>query len=244
MESTIYNQILSAKKAGKKLLAVLLDPDKVNLEDIATAIAKIESAKAAYIFVGGSTVALGITEICVQEIKKHTQIPVVLFPGDYSQLTARADAALFLSLVSGNNPEYLIQQHIKSVPFFLKNKLESIATAYVLINGGTHTATQKVSNTEALSQNDVSLITHTCIAAEMQGKKAIYLEAGSGAKIPVAEKIIKSVAKKCFVPLIVGGGIRTKEALENAYKNGADIVVIGTAFEENPDVFENLWTEK
>ncbi len=237
---SILNEILTRKKNGLKSLAVLLDPDKLQLDTIANSIQKINDSPANLIFIGGSTVAPGVTDICVKEIKKHTQLPLILFPGDYTQLTPNIDAVLFISLLSGRNPEYLIDQHIKSVPFLQKHKTECIPTGYILIDGGTTTATQKVSNTLPIPQQDVEFIKNTALAGEYKGKQLIYLEAGSGAKTAVSPQIIRAVSKNCNTPIIVGGGLRSKEAIQTAFDNGADIAVIGTIFEEDTSFLKGL----
>ncbi len=229
----IYNKLLQAKNKEEKLLAVLLDPDKLKIIDIKTTIFKINENDIDFIFVGGSTVKNGITEKFIKEIKQHTEIPVVIFPGDYSQITNYADAILFLSLLSGRNPEYLIEQQLKSVPEIQRSNLEVIPTGYILIDGGIETAVQKVSNTLPISQDQEEKIVHTACAGMYLGKKIIYLEAGSGAILPVDPNIINSVKRKIDIPLIVGGGIRSQKQLKLAFDNGADLVVIGTAFEEN-----------
>ncbi|WP_152286266.1 geranylgeranylglyceryl/heptaprenylglyceryl phosphate synthase [Flavicella marina] len=242
MQHSVLHTIYEAKKANKKLLALLLDPDKLDIHKLENLVSKINQSKADYIFIGGSTVAEGATEKLVISLKSYINIPIVLFPGDYSQLTPKVDAVLFLTLLSGRNPEYLIEQQVKSIPFFKTNATESIATGYILIDGDTTTSTQKVSNTKPISQQNSSLIEHTAIAGEMKGNKLIYLEAGSGAKTPVHSEIIKTVSENCTIPIIVGGGLRTIAAIKSAYSNGADMVVIGTAFEEDVDFFEKLWT--
>ena len=238
--NSVYTKILSSKKKGKKLLAILLDPEKIDLSTISETIKKINEKKIDFIFVGGSTVKNGITDIVVQKIKLLTTISIVLFPGDYSQITNRAEAILFLSLLSGRNPEYLIEQQIKSVPLLQNSKLEVIPTGYILVEGGVETAVQRVSKTQPISQNKIEKITNTACAGMFMGNKLIYLEAGSGAKTPVSKEIINSVNQKINVPLIVGGGIKTKKQLETAYNNGADLVVIGNGFEENSSLLFQL----
>tara|TARA_B100000809_G_scaffold32497_2_gene28412 strand:+ start:30584 stop:31306 length:723 start_codon:yes stop_codon:yes gene_type:complete len=240
MRNSILQDILKAKKQGKKLLAVLLDPDKLRLSKVEKIIFKINNSSIDYIFIGGSNVAKGLTEKCVLKIKQHTEIPVILFPGDYSQLTPQVDAILFLALISGRNPEYLIEQQIKSIPFLEKNKVECIPTGYILIDGGTTTATQKVSNTNPILQEEVQLIEHTALAGQYLGKQLIYLEAGSGAKKPISDAIIKKVSQTCTIPIIVGGGLRSKEMIEKAFDHGADLVVIGTILEEDKNFLQNV----
>jgi len=233
MTKNILEQIKKSKQNGGKLLAILLDPDKLTFNKLSEIIAKINKDKVNFIFVGGSAVTNGITDVFIKNIKKLTSIPIVLFPGDFTQLTNHADTVLFLSLLSGRNPEYLIEQQIKSVNFLKKSSLEIIPTGYILIEGGVETSVQKVSKTNPIPQENIDEIVSTSLAGQFLGKQIIYLEAGSGAKIPVEPKIINAVTKSLDIPLIVGGGIRTKLQLQNAYKNGADIVVIGTAFEDN-----------
>lgn len=236
MTNSILEIIQIATKNGKKLLSILLDPDKTSMEEITFISKKIEKLKANFIFVGGSFVENGTTDLFVKTLKKHTKIPIILFPGDYSQVTNQADALLFLSLLSGRNPEYLIEQQIKSVPFLRNSTLEIIPTGYILIDGGTKSSVLKISKTVPISQDNIELATATAIAGMYKGKQLIYLEAGSGAKNPVNSRLISEVKKNIRIPLIVGGGIKTKEQLDNAYNHGADMVVIGTAFENNIDL--------
>lgn len=236
MTDSILVNIQKSSKKGEKLLAILLDPDKTKLDEISIISKRIENIKANFIFVGGSFVKKGVTGIFVEKLKEHTNIPIVLFPGDYSQVTNNADGLLFLSLLSGRNPEYLIEQQIKAVPFLKDSNLEIIPTGYILIDGGINSSVLKVSKTTAISQNNIQLAVETAVAGMYKGKQLIYLEAGSGAKTVVNEKLISEVKKNISIPLIVGGGIKTKEQLNTAYNNGADLVVIGTAFENNIDL--------
>jgi len=238
--NSIYSKILSSKQKGEKLLAVLLDPDKLDLGEIEMSANNIDPKKVDFIFIGGSTVKNGITEAFVKKLKTYTEIPLVLFPGDYNQINDYADAILFLSLLSGRNPKYLIEQQVRSVPLLQKTKLEIISTGYILIDGGVETAVQKVSETTPISPKNMVQIVHTACAGMYLGSQLIYLEAGSGAKDPVDANVIKSVKKEIRIPLIVGGGIRTKQQLETAYQNGADLVVVGTAFEENMNILKQI----
>ena len=236
----IYQNILQAKKKGKKLLAVLIDPEKIDLENIPSFFEKVHQSIATYIFVGGSTDKDNQIEIVVSKIKKVTYLPVLLFPGDVSQITNTADGILFLSLLSGRNPEYLIEQQIKAAPILKNTNLEILPTGYILVDGGKETATQKVSNTKPIPQENKDLIINTALAGEFSGKKLIYLEAGSGATKVVSQKIIREVSESISIPIIVGGGIRSKQQLVNAFKAGADLVVIGTVFENDENFFNQL----
>ena len=236
----LYQDILSAKQKGEKLLAVLIDPENVDVKDLPSFFEKIHRSIVTHIFVGGSTDKKRQTEEVVITIKNITNLPVILFPGDYTQITNKADGILFLSLISGRNPEYLIEQQVQSIPLLKQSGLEILPTAYILIDGGVETTVQKVSNTKPIAQDNIDLIVNTAIAGVFSGKKLIYLEAGSGAMEMVKQNSIKAVKKEISVPLIVGGGIRSKEQLELAYISGADLVVIGTAFENDASFFEKL----
>lgn len=233
MEISILNFIQVAAKKGNKLLTILLDPDKTKIKALPAIVNRIENLKANFIFVGGSFVKNGTTENFVKALKKLTEIPIILFPGDYSQITNYADGILFLSLLSGRNPEYLIEQQIKAVPYLKNTSLEIIPTGYILIDGGVKSSVLKVSNTTPISQNNIDLVVNTAIAGEYKGKQLIYLEAGSGAKNPVNINLITTVKQQITIPLIVGGGIKTKQQIQTAFNSGADIVVIGNAFENN-----------
>ena len=226
----ILNGIREAMASGKKLLAVLIDPDKFK-NSSAPEFFKNLPFVTTHIFVGGSTVEIGLTEETVKAIKAETDLPVVLFPGDISQITSQADGILFLSLISGRNPEYLIGQQVRSVPQLRNSGLEIIPTGYLLIDGGKETAVQRVTQTLPLSQQEVDQIINTALAGEFSGKKLIYLEAGSGAAFSVSREIISEVKAAIRIPLIVGGGIRTEEQMQDAYAAGADMVVMGTVFE-------------
>ena len=218
----------------KHSLALLLDPEKAELSRLPIS----ESCFPDYIFVGGSTG--GDPTEFVRNLKSQisnlkSPIPIILFPGNSSQFTPEVDAVLYLSLLSGRNPEYLVGQQIKSARAIREAKVDFVPTAYILIDGGVETSTMRVTDTQPIPQTDIDTIVDTCIAAEMMGKQLIYLEAGSGAINPVSPEIIQAVRAKTSVPLIVGGGIRTPEAMNAAYAAGADIVVIGNHFEEKPE---------
>lgn len=235
-----YQNILLSRLRGERLLAVLIDPEKMKPESASGFLLKVNSSIATHIFVGGSTVDGQDTEILVQEIRKHTQLPIFLFPGDVTQITDRADVLLFLSLISGDNPDYLINKHVQSISKLRNSTLEVIPTGYILIENGKETSVQKITQTKPISRENLQQIVDTAKAGELLGMKLIYLEAGSGALDPITSEIISSVKQDLNVPLIVGGGIRTKTALQNAYDAGADLVVIGTAFEENEEFFNEI----
>lgn len=231
---TFYQHIQTAQTQGRRLLAILIDPDGFEVEH-AFAKAYLEKipSQTTHILVGGSTNASQTIEAVVTLLKELTVLPIILFPGDFTQITPKADAILFLSLLSGRNPEYLIGQQVKGAPHIKNSRLEVIPTGYILIDGGKETAVQRVSETLPMSQENRDAIVNTALTGQYLGKKCIYLEAGSGANIPVSINIIKAVREHIEIPLIVGGGIRSQQALEDAYQAGATMVVIGTAFEKD-----------
>ncbi|MDW5287251.1 geranylgeranylglyceryl/heptaprenylglyceryl phosphate synthase [Formosa sp. PL04] len=226
--------------SNKKQLAILIDPEKIRLSDVEKFVNKINKSVANYIFVGGSTVPVDLTEPLVLEIKQHTKLPVILFPGDVAQITNKANALLFLSLLSGRNPAYLIGKHVEAIPRLKETSLEIIPTGYLLIENGEMTTIQKVTETEPMPSKQIENIVNTALAGELLGMRLMYLEAGSGAKSPVSPEIIKAVSSDLTIPLIVGGGIRSKAQMELAFDAGANIVVIGTALEKNEDLFNDL----
>lgn len=235
---TIRQQILEAKSNGQKLLAVLLDPDKIVLENLNHLIDKINQSPATHIFVGGSIVQNNILEELIAALKQETNLPIILFPGDPSQISPKADGILFLSLLSGRNPDYLIEYQVQAAPILKKTNLEVISTGYILIESGNETAVARVSKTKPLSRENLDLVLATAQAGEMLGNQLIYLEAGSGAKQSVPTEMIEMISQNIKIPVIVGGGIVDLHGIQKAYKAGADLVVIGTAFENNSHFFE------
>lgn len=240
MKQTMYKDIVKAKKDNQKLLAVLIDPDKIEIDHIPEFFKKVHTSIITHVFVGGSTDVEKKMETVVKTIKNHTHLPVLIFPGSHEQITEAADGILFLSLLSGRNPKYLIEQQVQSAEKLINTSLEIIPTGYILIDGGVETAVQRVSETQPISQENHQTILHTALAGQFSGKQLIYLEAGSGAKKKVKPEIIQEVSNQLQIPLIVGGGIRSKKQLNEIYEAGANLVVIGTAFEENEDFLEEL----
>ena len=243
--TNIYNAILQAKTENRKLLAILLDPDKIVWGNLEYLIEKIYQSPATHIFIGGSHVQNNILDELILKIRQNSTLigqdalPIVLFPGNPSQISANADAILFLSLISGRNPDYLIEHQVNAVPILKKTQLEIISTGYLLIESGNETAVARVSNTKPLDRNNSDYVMHTAQAGEMLGNKLIYLEAGSGAKQAIPFEMIKKVSNNIEIPLIVGGGIIDLQGIQNAYEAGSDLVVIGTAFENDPDFFNH-----
>ncbi len=237
--TNIYNDILKAKAENEKLLAILLDPDKIVWENIDALLEKINQSPATHIFVGGSLVLTQKIDDLIIKLKQNCNLPVILFPGNPSQISSHADGILFLSLISGRNPDYLIEHQVNAVPFLKQTNLEIIPTGYILIDGGNETAVSRVSKTKPLARTNIEYILQTAQAGEMLGHKLIYLEAGSGADYAVSEKIIKLVSQNTAIPLIVGGGITDFKEIQKAHSAGADLVVIGTAFENDFNFFNS-----
>lgn len=239
----IYQDILLAKQDGKQLLAVLIDPEKTSIEQLPTLVKLIHQSIATHIFVGGSTDQHNTIEPVIVALKKATMLPIIIFPGSANQVTNKADGILFLSLISGRNPEYLIEQQVQSAIQIKESSLEVLPTGYILVDGGKESAVERVSSSKPICQTNSELILRTALAGEFSGKKIIYLEAGSGAKNPVKSSIISLVKENLTIPLIIGGGIQTVHQLTTAYAAGADLVVIGTAFEKDPTFFNIIKKE-
>jgi phosphoglycerol geranylgeranyltransferase len=237
-DNTIYDQIRQARSENQKLLAILIDPDKVVWADLEYIINKINESPATHIFIGGSLVETSRIDELIIRLKKKVNLPMVLFPGNPSQISKEAHAILFLSLISGRNSDYLIGHQVKAAPILKRTQLEVIPTGYILIGSGNETAVQRVSKTEPLDRANLELVLATAQAGEMLGNKLIYLEAGSGAKQAVPLKMIDLISKNIEIPLIVGGGIVDLLGIKKAHDSGADLVVIGTAFERDFDFFE------
>ena len=235
----IYQELLQSKLANKKLLAILIDPDKVATESVSLLAEKIIQSPATHIFVGGSSFDGHHLDEIVIGLKEKITLPIVLFPGNPSQISAEADGILYLMLLSGRNPDYLVEHQIDAVPILEQINLEVISTGYILIESGSETAVERVSKTKPLPKDNIEYISQTAKAGELIGNKLIYLEAGSGAENAVPLEIIKSVSQRILIPLLVGGGIRSKKQIEDAYAAGADLVVIGTAFENDINFFDN-----
>ncbi|MGZ3883893.1 MAG: geranylgeranylglyceryl/heptaprenylglyceryl phosphate synthase [Bacteroidia bacterium] len=213
----------------KAVLSVLIDPDKFN----PALISLCANSKVKFFLVGGSRLKKNNLGAVITAIKKRSSKPVIIFPGDETQLSASADGLLLLSLVSGRNPDYLIGKQVKAASKIRQSKLATLPTAYMLIDGQTVSSTQQITNTTALPRNDLKLITDTAIASELLGFRAIYLEAGSGAKEEVRSNIIRKVKAAVKLPVLVGGGIDSYAKAKKAVEAGANVVVVGNALEKN-----------
>lgn len=217
----------------KKQIALLIDPDKHTEDSLSKLLEIAKQAQVDLIFVGGSLLSKPIAPV-ITACKEKTQLPTIIFPGNALQVSPEADALLFLTLVSGRNPEFLIGQQIQAAPVIQKYNLTTIPTAYILIDGGNVTSVEYISNTKPIPRSKTDIATATALAAKYMGMQAVYLEAGSGAQNPVPQEITKAVKQTSQLITIVGGGIRNEEAARKAFDAGADIVVIGSVAEENP----------
>ena len=236
----IYTNILKSKKEGKKLFAILVDPDKQNSEELLFTIENANQSNVDYFFVGGSLLIHDTLEKCIQKIKENSSIPVVLFPGNTMQVSQNADAILFLSLISGRNPDMLIGKQVITAPILKQTSLEIISTGYMLVDSGTPTTVSYISNTNPIPYEKNDIAACTAMAGELLGLKLIYADGGSGALNPISAKMIQEISENINTPLIVGGGICSAEkAIENC-NAGADIIVVGNAIEKDPKLIKEI----
>ena len=229
------------RRIGKKSIAVLIDPDKA--EDVIRLKHLVHLANencVDFFFVGGSLITMPNLAEVIQVIKEDVNIPVVLFPGSAMQIDPSADAILFLSLISGRNPDLLIGQHVQAAPILKNNHMEVMPTGYMLISSGRTTSVAYISNTTPIPEDKYSLAACTALAGEMLGLKLIYLDAGSGAEREISARMISAVRKSITVPMIVGGGINTPQKALSALEAGADMIVIGNALEKSPDLLTEI----
>jgi phosphoglycerol geranylgeranyltransferase len=240
MSKAIYHSLTERKQLQKKSFAVLVDPDKVNDQNMEDLIAIAADAGVDYFLVGGSLVISNYLDDCVKLIKNRCNIPVILFPGSPSQVSKYADALLYLSLISGRNPELLIGQHVVSAPVVKQSGLEIIPTGYMVIDGGAPTTVSYISNANPLPSDKNEIAMCTAMAGEMLGMKLIYMDAGSGARKPIAESMIEKVSGCIEVPLIIGGGITDPEKAYLNCKAGADVIVVGNAIEKDPSLIKEM----
>lgn len=231
---SVYSTILSHKQQSAKLLAILIDPDKEKV--YLPLLSKLKQAD--LVFVGGSTGEN--VEPCIAMLREHTNAPLIIFPGNASQFSPQADALLFLTLLNARTADMLIEPHVQMAIPIHKSGIEAIPMGYILIDGGRKSSVEIVSNCDPIPQSEIGRIVSTAIAGQLLGKQLIYLEAGSGAKMSISPDIIRVVRAELQVPLIVGGGICTPNAMLQAFEAGADIVVIGNHFEQHPDEIDNF----
>ena len=233
----LLKEIQARKATNRKSLAILVDPDKI--EDISSLNSLVALSKECYVdffFVGGSLLTVDNLGNVINRLKESCDIPVIIFPGNNMQINSSADGILFLSLISGRNPDFLIGQHVNAAPLLKKSKLEVISTGYMLINAESTSAVSYMSNTMPIPPDKYSIASSTALAGEMLGMQLIYMDAGSGAKNCITPKMIRKVSENISLPLIIGGGISSAKLAGEALEAGADVIVIGNAIEKNPDL--------
>lgn len=240
MRTHIYNSIYKACQKKQKGFAVLIDPDETDTPELEKLILLSHQAGVDYFFVGGSLVVTDRIVHIIQYLKQNSTIPVIIFPGSVQQVCAEADAILFLSLISGRNPDLLIGNQILAAPFVKKSGLEAISTGYMLVDGGAPTTVSYISNTQPIPNDKNDIAVCTAIAGELLGMKLIYMDSGSGAKKAIPAEMLSAVSNNISIPLIVGGGIRTPEKAYENCQAGADIIVVGNAIENDTTLIKEI----
>lgn len=240
IDNGVYRSIVDNKANNKKQFAILIDPDKLKLKHLDQLITASSDGGLDYFLIGGSLIMNNQLDEVLIKIKKECDIPMILFPGNSYQLSYRADALLFLSLISGRNPELLIGKHVVTAPFLKISPLEIIPCGYMLVDGGKHTTVQYMSNTSPIPSDKPDIAMSTAMAGEMLGLKLIYLDAGSGALNPVPTEMIGGVSDVLDIPLIVGGGIKTPQEMQERYHAGADLIIVGNAIEHDQGLISEM----
>lgn len=232
----ILEDFQQAKASGQKKFVVLIDPDKVRLGNMDQVLDNAVRARVDYFFIGGSLIVNNMLDQCLLAIKERSRIPMILFPGNSFQLSWKADAILFLSLISGRNADLLIGNHVIAAPYLKLSPLEILPTGYMLVDGGAATSVLYMSNTRPIPAHKEDIAICTAMAGEMLGLRMLYMDAGSGAPAPISENLIESVSGAISIPLIVGGGIRTPEKAAANARAGADVIVVGNSIEKDPEL--------
>lgn len=235
----IYQSILNNTNNGVKMFGVLIDPDKQNVRELIETVHVCNNSDVDFFFVGGSIITNGDIKKTTRLIKENSNKPVIIFPGNPDQITDYADAILFLSLISGRNPEFLIGHQVTAAPLLKKTDLEIIPTGYLLVDCGTTTTAIYVSDTNPIPHSNAEIAANTALAGEYLGLKLTYIDGGSGAKKCISKTMVSKTKNAKNGPLIIGGGIRTPQAAQEIFKAGADVIIVGNGAEEN----RNLITE-
>lgn len=235
----VYDQIQATYRNNEKQFAILLDPDKFSGKSMDQLKTTFNEVSPDIILVGGSLISTNTFDF-INKIKAFTNIPITIFPGSSSQYTANADAILFLSLLSGRNPEFLISHHVASAPLIKANNTETIPTGYILIDGGRITSVQYISQTQAIPSDKSDIAIATALAGQYLGMKLIYMDAGSGASVPIPQKMIKEVKSQIDIPLMIGGGLNSYQKIKEACQAGADIIVVGNALEKDISLLKSF----
>lgn len=230
---TTYDRLLKVRQERGAGYFVLLDPDKNDLESLPSFIREATEAGADGFLVGGSLMLTNVFEDHLRTVKQNTSVPVIIFPGSIMQVSPLADAILFLILISGRNPDYLIGNQVIAAPIIRRSGLEALSTGYMLIEAGNTTSAEFMSNTKPIPRDKPDIALAHALAAELIGMKLVYLDAGSGARESVSDEMLRTIAQRCSLPIIVGGGIRTPEDARKKVEAGASFVVTGTITELN-----------
>lgn len=238
--SSIYQALTNKKNEGLKQFAVLIDPDKYGPDQLLDLINLSNAVGVDYFLVGGSLMTSDRLEAVLDMVGSASDIPSILFPGSPMQINGKADGILFLSLISGRNPEMLIGHHVVAAPYLKATNLEVLSTGYMLVDSGRGTTASYMSNTTPIPADKPEIAACTAMAGEMLGLKLIYLDGGSGAQNVVNTRMIHAVSGQIEVPLIIGGGITNADGVKAAWDAGADLVVVGNALENNPDLLKEI----
>ncbi|MBL4669459.1 MAG: geranylgeranylglyceryl/heptaprenylglyceryl phosphate synthase [Flavobacteriales bacterium] len=236
----VYQSILNNTNNGVKMFGVLIDPDKQNVKELLDTVKLCNNSAVDFFFVGGSIITQGDMQKTTRLIKENTTKPIIIFPGNPDQISKYADAILFLSLISGRNPEFLIGHQVSAAPLIKKSNLEVIPTGYLLVDCGTTTTAIYVSDTLPIPHNNAEIAANTALAGEYLGLNLTYIDGGSGAKKCISTSMISKTKAAKNGPLIIGGGIRTPQAAEEIYKAGADIIIVGNGAEKNRDLIKEI----
>ncbi len=239
-QNRLYGRIKQAREQGEKLFVVLIDPDKTEGADLERLLDLASGGMVDILLVGGSLMVQDGLDACLAHVKAHSPTPVVLFPGSTFQINRRADGILFLSLLSGRNADLLIGQQVIAAPYLRSSGIEVLSTGYVLVDGGVPTTVSYMSNTQPIPFDKPDIAMSTALAGQMLGMGMIYLDAGSGARRPVSDAMIRKVRAAIDIPLIVGGGIRSPERARAGVEAGADIIVVGNILEKEPTLLAEM----
>jgi len=239
--SAILQHLQNLKANQESELVVLVDPDKAERKQIQYLVERCEQVGISHLLIGGSYVPQGKTSQLLKWIREvSVPMKLVIFPGHPDQISSEADALLLLSLLSGRNPDYLIGHHVQSANRLQESGLDLISTAYILIDGGKTTAVQYISNTQPIPPQEIALACSTALAGEQLGMKLVYMDAGSGALLPIPTDLIEEVSGTTLLPLVVGGGMRTPKELQERAIAGAQWLVVGNALEKDPGLLQEM----
>ncbi|MEI7810921.1 MAG: geranylgeranylglyceryl/heptaprenylglyceryl phosphate synthase [Ignavibacteria bacterium] len=229
----VYNYLDARIKTNGAACLILIDPDKISGQKLVDFVRECEVSGVDGLLVGGSLIINGNLARTIDTIKKSSALPAIIFPGSVSQVTPEADAMLFISLISGRNAEHLIGEHVMVSPLIKNYNIETISTGYMLIESGQVTTAEYISGSKPIPRNKPEIAMATALAAQYLGMKMVYLEAGSGAQLPVPDEMVKIVSSALDIPVIVGGGIRDASTARQKVEAGAKIVVTGNYFEDD-----------